>query len=73
MKKLFIILSFSYCLVNTENQPITRSILYGRGNPVAIKADKGTLYAREDGNNTITRLYINIDGNKKWISVVTSE
>lgn len=46
-------------------------IFVGSGIPTMI-ATRGSLYLRTDGSSTSTRMYVNIDSNNGWTSVVTT-
>lgn len=46
-------------------------IYYGTGVPT-ISAAKGSLYLRDDGSSTSTRLYVNTNGTTSWTAVTTA-
>lgn len=46
-------------------------IFWGSSGPT-IAAAQGSLYIRTDGSSSVTRLYVNSDGNTTWIPIISS-
>ena len=57
--------------LHVEQAGVTAAIQVGNGAPVH-SAPQGSIYLRDDGSSTSTRMYINTDSGTTWTNVVTA-